>query len=524
MSDFLEQWSRQRRKPSNLSSFAVDHDKWDRADYERLLKEIETLNVSEGRIQEKIPTGEPLFADTFFALVKSDPKLRGPGEVRPSHLVNRAIMQEAMGLKEYEELRISSTGDEIGSALACIAMEPELETIWDKFKTETQLAKSLAQKQSALDAAHESVDELMSELENFDPDDPNNEQQVKDFQSQLDGLNAQIQALMEAIAEQAEQLQDMLDQSAPLMAAELKQALQIGNQELQNLQTLDLAWGLQPGQLQRLPAEERIALAARLNNQRIRDIADLIGPMKRLAFAEQQRKTIDARDEIYSIGLGDDLSRTLPIEFMTLHHPMRRYDFYRKYIEKSLSVYKMRGTERVAKGGIFLCEDGSGSMSGKPERWAKAVSICLLNIARAQKRSFYGVHFGGPGEIYCHDFRDPSCVTLDDVLSWAEEFSGGGTDFMTPLSHCLNLLKEEHETFGAVRGDIVFVTDGQCGVDPTWLEKFQEEKKRLDFRVFGVIIGGTKQDEPLASICDGRVWTVSDFYTGDDVRDIFRFV
>lgn len=522
--DFLEEWRKKQTRPSSLPPFTIDHDKWDREDYEKLLREIAQMNVAEGRITEKIPTGEAMFADTYFSLSKAEPEILPPGEVRPSHLVNRAVMDEAMNITEYEELRLSSTGDEIGSALACIAMGPELEIIWDKLKTEKKLAKSMMQNQQQMDQNDIDVDSLMQELENLDPDDPENQQQAVNYQERIDLLNLQTQALMDSLAEDAQAMQEMLAQSMPRLRSEIKSALQKGIDEVQDMQSQTMAWGLAPGQLMKLSVQERLELAAKLNNRRLREIAALIGPMKRLAFAEQMRKTVDARDEVYDLSLGNDIPRVLPIELGLLQHPQGRYDFYRKWVEGKLLQYELRGLERVAKGGIILCEDGSGSMSGKPERWAKAVSICLLNIAKAQKRSFYGIHFGSVGQLDCHDFRDPSDISLEGVLAWAETFWAGGTDFMSPLSHAIGLLKEEHERFGAVKGDIVFITDGMCGVNPQWMQEFKKEQERLNFRVFGVIIGGTRQDEPLNQICDGRIFTVKDLQSGTDVREIFRFV
>lgn len=522
--DFLEEWQKRQVRPSSLPPFTIDHDKWDREDYEKLLKEIAQLNVAEGRITEKIRTGEALFADTYYALAKPEPDILPAKDVRPSHLINRAVMAEAMSLSEYEELRLSSSGDEIGSALACVVMEPELEIIWDKMETEKKLSQAMAQKQDQIDQNDLNAESLMKELEDLDPDDPENQQEAANYQEQLDALNRQTEALLASLSGEAQEMQDLLDQRMPGLRTEIKNALQKGIDEVQDMQAQSRSWGLAPGQLMRLSVKERLELAARLNNRRLREIAALIGPMKRLAFAEQMRKTTDARDEVYDLSLGNDLARVLPIELMAIHDPIRRLDFYRKWVEGKLLQYELRGLERVAKGGIILCEDGSGSMSGKPEMWAKAVSICLLNIAREQKRSFYGIHFGSVGQLACYDFRDPSDISLEKVLEWAEVFWAGGTDFMSPLSHSLDLLKEEHEQFGAVKGDIVFITDGMCGVTPQWLTEFKKEQERLNFRVFGVIIGGTKKDEPLNEICDGRVFTVKDLQSGEDVREIFRWV
>jgi uncharacterized protein with von Willebrand factor type A (vWA) domain len=92
------------------------------------------------------------------------------------------------------------------------------------------------------------------------------------------------------------------------------------------------------------------------------------------------------------------------------------------------------------------------------------------------------------------------------------------------LTHGLNKLQEEYEKDGAVKGDIVFITDGECGVAPQWLEAFCEERERLNFRVFGVTIGGSVEDQPLKDICDGRISTISDLTSGSELREVFRLI
>jgi len=246
--------------------------------------------------------------------------------------------------------------------------------------------------------------------------------------------------------------------------------------------------------------------------------------MQRLAFAEQMRKTVHARDEIYDLSLGNDLARVLPTEFLVVRHPLLKYDFLRKYFDAELLQYELRGQERVAKGGIIFCEDGSGSMAGQPEMWAKAVGLCMLHIAKSQNREFHGIHFGSPGQIKHFDFSDIKNITVDNVIEFAEVFFNGGTCFTTPLSKALDILKTEHAANGVVNGDIVFCTDGICGVDENWLREFKSQQEALGFRVFGIAIGCPYNSEPLYTICDKRVITIQDMISGNDIREIFRDV
>jgi uncharacterized protein with von Willebrand factor type A (vWA) domain len=162
-------------------------------------------------------------------------------------------------------------------------------------------------------------------------------------------------------------------------------------------------------------------------------------------------------------------------------------------------------------------------MSGDKEMWAKAVGLCLLHIARKQKRPFVAIQFGSRNEIMVHDFRDGE-ITPARVIDFAEFFFNGGTDFMAPLDRALSIINEEHQKTGAIKSDIVFATDGQCGVTDGWMKKFKEEQYRLAFNVYGINIGGSRGDQPLHAICDGRVATVKSITSGEDVREIFGVI
>jgi uncharacterized protein with von Willebrand factor type A (vWA) domain len=183
--------------------------------------------------------------------------------------------------------------------------------------------------------------------------------------------------------------------------------------------------------------------------------------------------------------------------------------------------YEMRGHDKVARGGIIYCHDGSGSMSGDREMWAKAVGLALLHIARKQKRQFVAIQFGSRDQLKQHDFRDGE-ISPQRVLDFAEFFFGGGTDFESPLNAALKILNEEYSATGALKSDIVFATDGACSVSTHWMEHFDKERERLSFKCWGVSIGASNiKDEPLFTICKGQVVTVQDLTSGDQVRDIF---
>lgn len=526
---FIEEWLEDVKagkvpayEPEKKEVEAVDKvDRWDRQDYNRIAKEMKDFRIARDQLCDVADTGSPLFSDTFHAFMKIDPQLKDEGRMRPSHLINRAVMDEILKFPEYERLRTWTEGDIIGSAAATIALEPDLETIYDRTKKQQEEAAALEKQMMEYAAAagfKRDLDEMVEQWSQMDDFDP--EAAAAAQQQAQDALDGMAQALCEA----GQSLEEGIKDGVHSAAVGMRQTLGEAAEDAESTQNQARAWGMDPGELKRMDASERIQLAQRLNNPKFARIAELWGPMSREANTEQKRKIYHSFEEVYDISTGNDLNRVLPMEFANLRHPLLKRDFYRRFTEGKLLQYEMRGEEKVGKGGIIMCLDNSGSMSGDPEMWAKAVGLCALHIAREQKRSFYGIHFGSSYELQTFDFRNPQDIAVDRVMDYAEFFFGGGTDFMRPLTEALAILNEEYEEKGFVEGDIVFVTDGICSVTPDWLKDFKEKQAEMGFKVWGILIGSPYQrdGEPLKTICDGNVTTITDLLSGNEVRGMFR--
>jgi uncharacterized protein with von Willebrand factor type A (vWA) domain len=529
---FLDEWLKRGGKhPSKLGRNSVQADRWDFRRFEEMLEEMRPFEADRRALCEvATTTGNGLWADAFFAFNKVDPKLADPDSMQARYLINRAVMEQAQKLPEWLRLRHWTTGDAVGAAGACIAMRPDLEQLYDRTKTAQERAEELQEKMAQLAAAQQEqrdLDDLVKDwTEANDPEAEENQEQAADYQNQQQLIEEQI-AQMQADAEAtAAGLDQELEGQAGGMRAILKSAMGRAADEAEALAATARMWGLEPGQLMRMPAAERLKLAKRTNTEEFRRMADVFGPMERLMAAEQQRRVIDVPEEVYDVGLGNDLERVLPSRLATLGHPVLRLEFAKDFAERRLPVYEMRGHESVARGGIVFCMDNSGSMAGDRELWAKAVGLCLLHLAKQQGRSFWGIHFGSQHEIREFDFSRDREHSVQDVIDFAEFFYNGGTNFVRPLSLALDHLRTEFDHDGAVDADIVFATDGQCGVPEHWKQTFLAEMERIDAKMWGISIGGSRQDQPMFDLCEGRVATIADVLTstGDDIREIFAGV
>jgi uncharacterized protein with von Willebrand factor type A (vWA) domain len=264
----------------------------------------------------------------------------------------------------------------------------------------------------------------------------------------------------------------------------------------------------------------QIELGRRLaSNPKLRRLGALVGRMRALALALRRRSFERQSEEVHAVEHGRDLEHLLPPELLALSHPLLRRDFARRLVEGRLLSYELRGTDDRGRGPMIVCLDGSSSMAGDKEIWAKAVALTLLEIARRQRRLFRFIGFASADTpLYTLDLnpREHHTVQLTRALDVAEYFPGGGTDFETPLDAALDCL-------GAARyrrGDVVLITDGECQVSAAWADHFRAGKMRLGFTLFSVLIDvGPSQVDTLAALSD-RVTSVS-CLTDDGARDLF---
>jgi len=158
-------------------------------------------------------------------------------------------------------------------------------------------------------------------------------------------------------------------------------------------------------------------------------------------------------------------------------------------------------------------------MSGDKEIWSKAVTLTLLEIARKQRRLFRSICFSSvdtPLQTLDMNARDRYEIETKAVMDLAEYFPGGGTDFQKPLDAALDCLRQSRFK----KGDIVFITDGECQVDPEWAENFRAQKDRLGFSLFSILIDtGPASLGTLKEFSD-RISTIKQL-TGEEAKDIF---
>lgn len=481
------------------STDAVRSDRYDRQHYNSVADQAHTLREIADERTADDPTWADLVQDEYLGLYKAVPKHRNPNEMKPTHRINHAAIDKAVNSKEWDQLRTYTELDQWASAMAAVEFATRLGEIFDELK-------DLQEAQEAMNEADEHLQDILDQMEGEDPDD---------F---IDQLNNALDAYGEAA--------DGIDQALQANANELRrgasQAASQAKDQVEQLEASVSSFGTDPGELSRMPAQKRFELAARIaQNERLKQLADKVGRMIRFALGEQARKITHGRDEVHEIELGDDLALVLPSELGLLADEDTEVIFLKKYLERELLQYQLRGTEKVAKGALIVMIDTSGSMHGHPDTWARAVAIALLNIAAKQGRDFYGILFSSAHDPLMEWYFPKGIASIEDVLDFAEQGHYGGTDFEKPIGRGVEVLEHQFQSEDAQKGDLVLITDGECAVSDDWRDRYFNAKQLLAFRMYGCLIGVHSN---TLDVLSDTTYKITEFTHGHEVRDVFGYV
>lgn len=500
-----------------LSPHAVNVDRWDRRTLKETRSSVRGFGRARSRLDKAVETGGDAFDDTFWLLHKANPELMPPHRVRPSHLVNRAVVERLAALPALRRLRDNyCVGDSVQSASSAIGLASTLEAIFERLSFERELAKRL----QALDSeVRELSAQVLRAMRDDTEDETNEEPDLSDLLERLSDLTGEHHRLLKDLEEGLEAELDASSRS-------IREAVTAAADEAAAYQAQCASWGVEPGQIRRLPADERLAIAASLNTPRMREISALFGRLSSVTLSQARADVDHLHEEIVDLELGSNLNRVVPSEFLLLGDPVSEQDFMARLSDGGLLQYAVRGSDTVGRGGIIICLDSSLSMEGDREIWGKAFMLVLLHLAHREGRRADVIHFGSPGEAHHQAFACREDFTPGRIVEAAEVFLAGGTDYHTPLNLALELLREEHDATGRTQADIVFITDGECYVDPQFLDMFRSEMTRMEARAWGVDVTGHRADRsgPLAAVCAGQVCSIRDLRSGRDISELFRSV
>lgn len=414
------------------------------------------LHEESSKISELSKTSElkALNQDIFSSLYKLRPEVQ-PDAPNPQ----RELIQQMMNLPEYKKLTSDTRMDDIASGMGLMTLAPP---VMEQFKK-----------------VQEKIEEKRKEHEEkYGPDSPDN---PNSFGS--DPKNGTFESL--SSEEQSE------------IRAAFRAALRASQEEVEDGKKLLGGWGIEPGELQRMPLGKKLELMEKLRSTpKYARIADIAGRFRNVHNATIATTTKHGQDEIVDITVGSDLARILPSEMIKFQVSPEL--FYKDMVEGSLLQYEMKGTEHIGRGPIIMMGDISGSMMyGGREEWCKGAVLTLMEICRKQKRAFGYIAFEARVKWaeYWTKGRQP---TAQDKLDIAQIQSNGGTNFMEPLRAAFRFREQDKDLKPA---DFVMVTDGECNFSKDDLKWITEQKKIHNVRIFGVAVASGSLNT-LRLFCD----------------------
>ena len=318
------------------------------------------------------------------------------------------------------------------------------------------------------DRSMEELQKLMKQIAQAGPE------QLPELEKQAVKAANQAQSQVNQTEAVGHMVRDQMLQNKEAVSGCFAQAVRAAAQKAESVSSALLAWGYGPDSNDPERRAADLELAARVGKSpTLMEVARYLGRLKELMDGKRKNGYAYGRGEKYSLELGGDINRAIASEFAMLAAPETLPLFLRKLQRKALKQYQRR--EPICKGsGDIICMLDESSSAESQAPWCKAVALALLDIAMRDQRRFAVIHFAGVGDVQTDLFL-PGQYDREDVLRCAETFLNGNTDYETPLREALRLMEQE----GFENADMVFVTDGECVLPDSFLEKLKAVRVTL---------------------------------------------
>jgi Uncharacterized protein containing a von Willebrand factor type A (vWA) domain len=405
---------------------------------------------------------------------------------------NKPLLQETMDSPDYAAMKSVCQGRELPSYDAALEFTSQLANHLDSFMEKVggenhglELADKLAGKvrdtEEALADALEQLAQAPGEKR---------EQKALRLANRLVNQQNQKEHVEKQVADNIQKYHKEMEQM-------VGQATTAAKKKAEETALAIAAWGNDPADPRQ--TEVNRDLLTRLHgNPKLLEITRHLGRMREILTAHRRNSYAYGLGEKYSIEFGNKLPQVLSSEFALLAQRETQILFARKLQQKRLKQYRRREPIYKGSGDIIFCKDESSSMEGDNHAWASALALTMLQVAVHERRKFVLIHFAGEGQMQT-DVFEPGKYTLEDMLSSAEQFLRGGTNYATPLEEAFQLIQKE----GFDVADIVFCTDGACELQEDMREQIKELKRGRKTKIIGLLIDdGQSFSFSLEPFCD----------------------
>ena len=394
---------------------------------------------------------------------------------------NAPILNEVMDGEDYPAIKAACEGRQLPAYEAASEFISQvagnLDELLEKASGKKGALNTLERLEQKRDRSMEELQKLMKQIAQAGPE------QLPELEKQAVKAANQAQSQVNQTEAVGHMVRDQMLQNKEAVSGCFAQAVRAAAQKAESVSSALLAWGYGPDSNDPERRAADLELAARVGKSpTLMEVARYLGRLKELMDGKRKNGYAYGRGEKYSLELGGDINRAIASEFAMLAAPETLPLFLRKLQRKALKQYQRR--EPICKGsGDIICMLDESSSAESQAPWCKAVALALLDIAMRDQRRFAVIHFAGVGDVQTDLFL-PGQYDREDVLRCAETFLNGNTDYETPLREALRLMEQE----GFENADMVFVTDGECVLPDSFLEKLKAEQSARGFQITGILL------------------------------------
>lgn len=537
----------------------TDADAFTALRYLRHRESVPTLPDLEEKGASQFPGIEGSLCDLYHALWSPEPGMKE--EVAPDRRYWQQLLGETLKSSAYEELHAATELSELKSVLGTISMGESVLGLVSK--EDQQKLQEIAEAQQDANEMDEQAQQAEAQANAFQqlaqagqgqPDSGQSQPQDGQPQGQPSGGTGQMsleqaQQLANEFAKQAAEAKANAETARELAQEAKTKAEQLANdllgkpgseqaeQKLRELTRIGLqaahdanakveevsdtieAWGLEEAELYRQGIPETMGLLERMKrNAALKKFAGLLGRIRRIAARKAKAKVAGEGARITVPETGRDIKRAQRSELMALVNPALRAKALQRWAHGELRLHGQKTKQKLGHGPVIVCEDGSGSMDGAKQQWAKAMTLSLAHYAKLQKRSFGWVLFDSgvrQSKVY-----PQGQIGAEQMLELVESRAGGGTDFERPLRKAIEMIQKE----GLKKADVCFITDGECAVSDQFLRELKQIKQTLDINIMTVLCDvGSSADATVRQFSD-RIEKVSAFTAEEAEQKIFAYL
>lgn len=459
---------------SPLFDFSAPYQSPTRADRNTRSTRLETMAFQDACAAEGLDNTVPLLADLFHLLYAHATRWTEETAQTGRGRLFRHLLDKLAQDSQTAALRhLCQEDDDAAIAAAHTLYQALADTVYALDRAAGRLLSVLERLQARRNQAMSRLHDLVQQVQT----DPTKTPEVLGAAAEAASTAEQMQAVSDMV-------EDTLRKQQPQTAESLHLALQQSMDTAVMVRAVRRCWGEgATGDPAQRMAQNRALLQRVKDNPALLDITRQLGRMKEMLSELRKNDYAHGRGEKYSLTRGRDLKNLLSGELALLASPATAPLFLRKYGAKGLLQYAKRERIRKGQGDVIVCLDESGSTEGENAAWGKALALAVQDICAHAGRKFALIHFSG-AEEFRTDIFAPDQYGSEELLSAAEHFYGGMTDFETPLKEALRLIDEE--TFE--QADILFITDGECEISEELAEQIQLAVQDARCSIVGLLL------------------------------------